>query len=685
MNALQGETSPYLLQHAANPVEWYPWGPEALAKAHRENKPILLSIGYSACHWCHVMAHESFEDQATAELMNSLFINIKVDREERPDIDKIYQTAQYLLTQNQGGWPLTMFLTPNDQVPFLGGTYFPKEAAHGLPAFKDLLTRTADTYREREVDIREQNTQVIEALKQIQNVTTPNINKINDGPIDATREQAARTFDHHLGGFGRAPKFPHPTLLERLMRDYSRSDSQDEDAWYMACHTLTRMANGGIYDQLGGGFCRYSVDNQWMIPHFEKMLYDNGQLLTLYAQAWLINHDPLFEKVVEETAAWVIREMTSPDGGFYSSLDADSEGTEGAFYIWEKHEVEALIGDDFEAFARRFGLNGDPNFGGRWHLRIVADYQEIANVLGSTAEILKKRINSARTLLFDRRETRIHPHRDEKILTSWNALMIKGFAIAGNVFARDDYLDTAEHAIDFIRRKLWRNNKLLATCKDDHAHLNAYLDDYAFLIDALLHQLSARWRHSDLCFAIELADYLIENFEDQDRGGFYFTAHSHESLIHRTKPLSDDALPAGNGIAAWSIARLGHLLGESRYLRASTRTLHAALGSIENAPGAHNALLLALEENLNPPTSVVLRGERTAMLSWKRRLEEVYDPARLCFAIPDDNEKLPSFLARQSRLGKVTAYVCYGPRCLPPIKTFAELVEILKNTKDRVT
>ena len=680
MNELQGETSPYLLQHADNPVEWYPWGVAALDKARRENKPILLSVGYSACHWCHVMAHESFEDPATAELMNELFINIKVDREERPDIDKIYQTAQYLLTQNQGGWPLTMFLTPDDHVPFLGGTYFPVEARHGLPAFKDLLMRVANAYREREDDIREQNAQVIDALGQMQNLTVTSTTEITIEPLNIARDQAARAFDNRLGGFGRAPKFPHPTSLERLLRDYHRSHGKDEHALHMAVFTLTRMANGGIYDHLGGGFCRYSVDDQWMIPHFEKMLYDNGPLLALYAQAWQLNRDPLFEQTVHETVAWVAREMTSPDGGFYSSLDADSEGEEGTFYIWDKSEIERLIGADFEPFARRFGLTRDPNFEGRWHLRIMSDYHEIANVLGGDAETLRQQVNDARQRLFEHRESRVRPGRDEKILTSWNALMIKGLAICGNTFKRNDYLDTAEKAIDFIRARLWQNGRLLATCKDDKAHLNAYLDDYAFLIDALLHQLSARWRSDDLHFAIELADCLLDNFEDHERGGFYFTAHDHETLIQRSKSFTDDALPAGNGVAAWSIARLGHLLGETRYLEASAKTLSAAQGSIENAPGAHNALLLALEENLAPPTSVILRGDKTALHQWKDKLDESYNPTRLSFAIPSTDSELPGLLAEHRFETEVTAYLCHGHQCLAPIKDLAELEKSLTST-----
>ena len=677
MNALQGETSPYLLQHADNPVEWYPWGVAALEKAREENKPILLSVGYSACHWCHVMAHESFEDPATAALMNDLFINIKVDREERPDIDKIYQTAQHLLTQNQGGWPLTMFLTPDDQVPFLGGTYFPIEARHGLPAFKDLLNRVASAYRDRESDIRGQNAHVIEALSHMQNLPGTRINEINDEPLSGAREQAARAFDNRLGGFGRAPKFPHPSSLERLMRDHHRSGAQDEHALHMAIFTLSRMANGGIYDHLGGGFCRYSVDNHWTIPHFEKMLYDNGPLLALYAQAWQLNRDPIFEQVVHETAAWVTREMTSPDGGFYSSLDADSEGKEGTFYVWEKDVVEAVVGADYDAFARRFGLTREANFEGSWHLRIMSEYHEIANILGDDAQTLRTNVDAARRRLFEHRETRVRPGRDDKILTSWNALMIKGLAISGSVFKRNDYLDAAENAIEFIRSRLMVDGKLLATCKDDKAHLNAYLDDYAFLIDALLHQLSARWRSDDLHFAIELADCLLEYFEDRELGGFFFTAHDHETLIQRTKPLTDDALPAGNGIAAWSLARLGHLLGETRYLEASAKTLTAAYASMTNAPGAHNALLLALEEYLTPPTSVILRGDGSALTEWKNKLDATYDPTRACYAIPVSAAELPGLLAQHRVVTGVTAYVCRGHQCLEPITDLADLVRIV--------
>jgi uncharacterized protein len=679
MNALQNETSPYLLQHANNPVNWYPWGEQALAKARVENKPILLSIGYSACHWCHVMAHESFEDSATAEIMNDSFVNIKVDREERPDIDKIYQTAQYLLTQNNGGWPLTMFLTPNDQVPFLGGTYFPPTPRHGLPAFKDLLGRVSTLYREREADIRNQNEQIINALSDMQRHPVALAGELSSAPLQIARDQAARAFDHRLGGFTRAPKFPHPSGLERLLRDFSRGPEPDEHALHMALFTLKKIANGGIYDHLGGGFYRYSVDDQWMIPHFEKMLYDNGPLLGLYAQAWQLSSDPRFQIAVDESANWLAREMTSPEGGFYSSLDADSEGAEGKFYAFNREEIATVLGTQHEAFSRRFGLDRAANFEDRWHLRIAAEFREIANVIGGTAEAIEQSVNSARAKIFTYRESRVRPDRDDKILTSWNALMIKGLAIAANSLDRSDYADTAERAVVFIHTRMWREGKLLATYKDGTAHLSAYLDDYAFMIDALLHLLSARWSSANLDFAIELADCLLDNFEDREHGGFFFTAHDHESLIQRMKPFTDDALPAGNGIAAWGLARLGHLLGETRYLEASERTLRAAWASINQAPSAHNALLLALDEYLVPPTLVILRGEKIDLEFWSRELARAYSPRQQIFSIPNEATKLPGILSEHKVVAAVSAYVCRGHQCLPPVTELSELKLLLSS------
>ena len=495
-NHLAGETSPYLLQHAGNPVDWHPWGPEALAKAARENKPILLSVGYSACHWCHVMAHECFEDPQVAAVMNALFVNIKVDREERPDLDKIYQTAHALLTQRNGGWPLTMFLTPDGRIPFFGGTYFPKEPRYGLPGFVDLMQRVAGFYRERQADIAEQNTALLQALDSL---AAPAYapGRPSARPLDIARNQLEQHFDPVHGGFGRAPKFPHPTSLERLLRHWAatRDGGQpDERALHLATFTLERMALGGVYDQLGGGFCRYSVDDQWMIPHFEKMLYDNGPLLALYAQAYAATGDPLFARVADETAAWVMREMQAPEGGYYSTLDADSEGEEGRFYVWTPAEVRDLLGADYDLFARRYGLDREPNFEGHHHLHVFATAADLARESSTSEADVLRRLDAARATLLAARARRVRPGRDEKILTAWNGLMIRGMAIAARHLGRPEYALSAERALDFIRATLWRDGRLLATCKDGRAHLNAYLDDYVFLIDAILELLQVRWR-----------------------------------------------------------------------------------------------------------------------------------------------------------------------------------------------
>jgi hypothetical protein len=672
-NALAQETSPYLLQHAGNPVDWHPWGPEALDLARRTGKPILLSVGYSACHWCHVMAHESFEDEDTAALMNDLFVNIKVDREERPDIDKIYQTAQFLLTRRHGGWPLTMFLSHDDHAPFFGGTYFPPDSRYGLPGFKDLLQHVARVYRERQSDIRDQNASLKDALSNMQ-AAQNQAGPLDAGPLEVARAQIAQSFDGRLGGFSGAPKFPHPTTIECLMRHHA-AHPEDTEALHMATFTLRQMALGGIYDQLGGGFARYSVDDQWTIPHFEKMLYDNGPLLALYAQAHQITGDPLFARVARETADWAMREMQAPDGGYYSSLDADSEGHEGKFYVWSRDELRALIGkDDYALFARHFGVDGPANFEGGWHLRVQVPLEEMAEGSGPGVDELRRRIDDARTRLLAERNKRVWPGRDEKILTAWNALMIKGMATAGRLLHRPDCLASAERALDFIRSTLWRDGRLLATCKDGRAHLNAYLDDYAFMIDAVLALLAARWRDGDLDFAIALAEVLLAQFEDADGGGFFFTAHDHEKLLVRSKTLSDEAVPAGCGVAAQVLTRLGHLLGETRYLDAARRTLESGRDTIGRLPAGHLSLLAALEENLEPTSILILRGPRgDALAAWREIAERRYAPTRLTLTIPDNASDLPGVLAsREPRQGPA-AYLCEGRQCSAPILTLEGL------------
>lgn len=669
-NRLARETSPYLLQHAENPVDWWPWGEQALTQARREHKLILLSIGYSACHWCHVMAHESFEDPATAEVMNRYYINIKVDREERPDLDKIYQSAHHLLNQRAGGWPLTAILTPDDLTPFFVGTYFPREPRHGMPAFTAILQQVVEFHRRHEDDIRRQNHSLSNALRQSlqQGVMR---GSLSPAPLDQARRELGNSFDRDHGGFGAAPKFPHPTSIERLLRHWSATcgqDSPDSEALEMAQSTLRAMAAGGLYDQLGGGFCRYSVDEMWMIPHFEKMLYDNGPLLALYADAWAINGEDTFKRIAEETGEWVMREMQSPQGGYYSTLDADSEGEEGRFYVWTPAEIQQLLtNDEYKVIAAIYGLNREANFEGRWHLHTYKSLGQVAGKLRLEDSTAGELLNRAKQKLFAAREQRIHPGRDEKILTGWNALTIKGMAIAGRRLQRDDFIDSAERALDFIRETLYQDGRLLATCKDGRARLNAYLDDYVFLIDAILELLQSRWDTNALRMAITLADAVLDHFEDKDQGGFYFTADDHERLYHRPKPYSDESTPAGNGVAAYALQRLGHLLGEQRYIEAAEGTLKSAWAHIMQIPYAHCALLLALEEYLYPPTTIVIRGQRDELADWRQHCQSAYQPRQQCFAISDDAVELPGLL-RERKPGKTTlAYICGGTECRAPV------------------
>ena len=671
-NKLQSETSPYLLQHADNPVAWYPWGVEALTLAKQQDKPILLSIGYSACHWCHVMAHESFEDADVAAIMNAHFINIKVDREERPDIDQIYQTAHSMLSQKSGGWPLTVFLTPN-QEPYFTGTYFPKMSRYQLPGFADLIPRVAAFYHERKDDLAVQNGQLVDALKRTIPMPSSTLGA-SDLTLNLAFTLLEGSFDFEHGGFGSAPKFPNPADITLLLHQAKAGNKQAEA---MALQMLSAMANGGIYDQLGGGFCRYSVDERWNIPHFEKMLYDNGQLLFLYCDGWQISKDWRYQQIVEETVAWLIREMRDKNGAFYSSLDADSmdahgHSEEGAFYVWQPDEVKVLLTpEEFIVASRCFGFDRAANFEGvAWHPYLVLppEHDEVIT------------LTNAQTKLFEAREKRPRPGRDDKILTSWNALAIKGLARAGRVFNRPDWIKLSQDAVDFIRNKLWVKDQLLATCKDDgngnyHAHLNAYLDDYAFLLDALVELLQADYRAVDLAFAEDLAENLLESFEVEE-GGFFFTSHTHESLIHRPKQGYDNATPNGNGIAAVALQKLGHILGEPRYLQAAERTLKAFDSSMANNPAACASLCHALAEFLTPPTIVIIRGEAGQMAAWRDMLNQTYYPHHLFFYLDENVADLPPTLQRV--LSKdVNAWVCKGVVCSPSVNNLREIVKHL--------
>ncbi len=679
-NRLAGETSPYLLQHAANPVDWYPWGEEALELARRLDKPILLSIGYSACHWCHVMAHESFEDAASAAVMNELFVNIKVDREERPDLDKIYQLAQQMLTQRSGGWPLTMFLAPQTQRPFFGGTYFPNEPRYGMPAFTDLLRRVSEFYCTHRDDIARQSEALQQAFAEMSPPAAPGDEPLTLEPLAAARARLAEEFDSHFGGFGGAPKFPHPTNLDFLLRQWratAASDTPDLHSLYMSTLTLQRMAEGGLYDQLGGGFARYSVDQYWMIPHFEKMLYDNGQLLRIYANAALATGEELFRRVAAETADWIVRDLQAPSGGYWSTLDADSEGHEGKFYVWDAAQVRALVpATAYEAFARRFGLDQPANFEGLWHLHAYRPEDEIATELDIDAAELRRRLDEARRILLAERNRRVWPGRDEKVLTSWNGLAIAGMATAARALARPDLAASATRAVDFIREQLWRDGRLLAVHKDGQSRFPAYLDDYAFLLDGLLELLQTRWRSSDLQLATALADTLLAHFADSEHGGFYFTADDHEQLMHRSKSFGDEAVPAGNAVAAQALTRLGLLLGETRYLDAAARTLRSAWTPLQHYPHAHASMLVALAEHLDPPEIVIIRGPAQEAAHWRDALARKYSPTRLVFAIEADAAMLPSAIADKRALDGTVAYVCRGTTCSAPIRALAPLLAL---------
>ena len=664
-NHLGDQTSPYLRQHADNPVEWYPWGPEALERARRENRPILLSIGYSACHWCHVMAHESFEDPQTAALMNELFVNIKVDREERPDLDRIYQRAHQLLTRRPGGWPLTVFLDPQNHLPFFAGTYFPPEPRHGMPAFADVLRGVADFHRRHPDDLRRQNSELQQALASLQPTGrgTPQA-----AALDIARRQLEQSMDWRHGGFGQPPKFPHPGNLEFLLRHWALGGKRDQRALDMALQTLQQMGDGGIFDQIGGGFCRYSVDEQWMIPHFEKMLYDNGPLLALFAQAWQITGNDRFREVAEHTAAWVMREMQTPEGGYCSSLDADSEGEEGRFYCWTREQVKAALDDDeYAVFALRYGLDRPANFEGKWYPHGFTDMHEVCQQLALAPSQAARLLESACGKLFELREQRVRPGRDDKILTAWNALMIRGMAIAGRILRRDDWIASARRALDYLHERHWRGERLLATSQHGKAHLAAYLDDHVFLIDAILELAQCGWRDGELAFARQLADTVLDHFIDHEHGGFFFTADDHERLIERPKPTGDDSLPSGNGVAALALLRLGRLLGETRYTDAASDTLAALWPSIEGLPYAHTSLLIALQEWLSPPTIVILRGPSAALAEWQRVCQRDYAPQQLCFPVPDDASDPPGLLGEHAPVGEPRAWVCDASGCRPPV------------------
>ena len=692
-NRLIHETSPYLLQHAHNPVDWYPWGPEALGRAAAEDKPILLSIGYSACHWCHVMAHESFEDPDTAALMNELYVNIKVDREERPDLDAIYMEAVQAMT-GHGGWPMTVFLTP-DGKPFYGGTYFPPEPRHNMPSFRQLLLAIADAWRQRRRELLSAGDRLAEVLNRSA-VLRPAETPLTAELLDRAARSLLRGFDRIEGGFGGAPKFPQPMNLDFLLQHYQRT--HDLAALNAVNLTLVKMARGGIYDQLGGGFHRYSTDDEWLAPHFEKMLYDNAQLARTYLHAWQVTGEPLFRRVVEETLDYVLREMTAPGGGFYSTQDADSEGAEGKFFLWTPAEVAALLGEeDSRLFAGYFDVTQRGNFReggpGANILRVRRDPSVVAADLGVSPERLAQAVARGRKRLFEVRERRVHPGRDEKLLAEWNGLMLHAFAEAGAALDRPDYIEAATRAAEFVLTQMSESTnqrisdstfdfphstfhihlRLFRTAKDGRAHLNAYLEDYAAVALGLTALYQATFALRWLEAAAGLAETILAQFRDPAGPGLFQTATDHEVLIARRKDFVDSAVPSGNSLAAELFLRLSKLLDRPAYVEHAAGILAVMADGMAEQPGAFGRLLCVLDFHLNPGVEIALIGDPSAA-DTQALLAEVRRPflpnSVLALAAPSDQTAaafVPLLAGRGLVGGKAAAYVCRNYACNLPV------------------
>ncbi|MFL5885248.1 MAG: thioredoxin domain-containing protein [Thermoleophilaceae bacterium] len=647
-NRLAKETSPYLLQHKDNPVDWFPWGEEALRRARDEDRPLLLSIGYSSCHWCHVMERESFEDPQTAAYMNEHFVCIKLDREERPDIDSIYMEAAQAMT-GQGGWPLNVFLTP-EQVPFYAGTYFPPDDMRGMPSWRRVLEAVNEAWTERREEIRSGAGRIVQRLQGAA-MLAPSDDPIDAGGFDEALAALRAQYDARNGGFGGAPKFPPASAIEFLLR---RGETE------MTAQTLRAMASGGMYDQVGGGFARYSVDAQWLVPHFEKMLYDNALLALAYLHGWQVLGDPLLREVCEATLDWALREMRAPEGGFYSAFDADSEGVEGKFYVWSIDELREALGDDADPAISYFGATDAGNFEG-------------SNILTRGAEA-PANLPDVKRRLYEVRSKRVWPGLDDKRLTSWNALMISALAEAGAVLERDDYLDAATTCAAFILERLrGPDGRLLRTYKDGEAKLNAYLEDHAFLVEALITVYEATFDPRWFRAARELADTMIERFADEERGGFFETASDHEQLVARRKDLEDHPIPAGNSSAAYGLLRLAALTGEHEYERRAVGVFRLLHKVAFQHPQAFAHLLQAMDFHFAAVQEVALAGEDTKPL--ERVVRERFRPHIVLAGGEPDG--VPLMEGREPVDGRAAAYVCERFACKRPVTEPAELESLL--------
>ncbi len=672
-NALSQETSPYLLQHAHNPVNWYPWSEEALRRARTEDKPILLSIGYSACHWCHVMEHESFEDEAIARLMNEHFINIKVDREERPDLDAIYMAAVQMMTGG-GGWPMTVFLTP-DGVPFYGGTYFPPVDRHGMPGFPRVLLAIAGAYKEKKEVIRIEAASIVDELRRIVSIGTPP-GTLGGNILETAIRRLMANFDPVHGGFGSAPKFPPAMVLTFLLRSYSHTGRLD--LLETVELTLQKMACGGIYDHLGGGFHRYSVDNHWLVPHFEKMLYDNALLSRIYTDAYLQTKNEFYRLVAQETLDYVQREMTSPEGGFYSTQDADSEGHEGKFYVWTRQEVEACLGiPDADLFCRCYDVTEGGNFEGENILNLPRPADVVARLCNLPEAEFRQIIDRGRKLLFDEREKRIKPARDEKILTAWNGLMLRSFSEAAAAFDREDYKRIAMSNAEFILGGLRRDGRLFRTYRDGTAKLNGYLEDYSCMADGLISLYEATFDPRWIDESVRLAELMVELFWDPSENNFFFTSADHEKLIQRPKDLYDNATPSGNSVAAYALLRLASLTGESKWQEYARSALEAMAVPMAEQPSGFGNFLCALDLLLAPPTEIALVGnpESEDARELLRLVRGRYRPNTV---VACGIDKRVGLLEDKKKVdGRATAYVCRNNTCYAPVTDAGELERLL--------
>ena len=674
-NRLIHETSPYLRQHAHNPVDWYPWGQEALDKAKREDKPILLSIGYSACHWCHVMERESFENEAIAEVMNAHFVNIKVDREERPDLDTLYMNYVQMTT-GSGGWPMTVFLTP-DQIPFYGGTYFPPEDRFGRPGFGRLCLALAEAFREKREEIEAKGPEILQRLAAL-NTLPPGAGKVTDASLDEAFDQLAPRFDLTHGGFTGAPKFPGSMSLTFLLRHFSRTGRQ-EGRDFVAL-TLGKMARGGMYDQLGGGFHRYSVDERWLVPHFEKMLYDNALLSRLYLEAYQLDPQPLYARVVEEILDYVVREMLSPEGGFYSTQDADSEGHEGKFFIWTPTGIGEILGEEeSKAFCRYYDVTAGGNFEGSNILNVPRPLEQVAKELSLSPGELARILSEARQRLFPEREKRVKPHRDEKILTGWNGMMGVSFVEASVVLQRADYLEVAKRNARFLLEHLCRKGRIFRTHKDGLSKLRGYLDDYANLVEYLLALYQATGEREWLDQAVIYNDAMLELFWDREQAIFFLTGKEHDKLVTPVRDAYDNATPAGSSVAVFNLLKLAILTGNLEYRSIAETNLESMRLPLTRYPNGFGYLLGAADFYLGPVKEIAVVGDPES--GETRRLLEVVHGRFLpnkVVAILDPNATdgagdLPLLEGKTLIKGRPAAYVCENYTCKAPVTEPSQL------------